>query len=402
MTVSPGLVLALTGLHAEGDVVRSLTGAHAPARISRRVTDVVGLLAACGAGLADGALVAARFPGLDAGVLQRLRDAGVMCWGIVDPEDDDGHQLLRDRGLPVAVVGGDVASAMRALIEERAGTPNSPGATAGSLIVVTGPAGAPGRSTVALNVAAECPEALLVDADPSAPSLAFQLDLDPAATGILAASRAAQLGVLTPPALLAASQAAGDGLHVVTGVAAPARVGELDGVRGSALWQAATGTGLPVIVDAGAFPSPQAPALLAGALAAAGVVVVVADPSALGIRRLVSGYADLASQTSAPIILVWNRLVAGRSATLGRRPLERLRPVHEALGAAAVTGLPWDPHAAAALDGHGGSLGTRAPKSVLRAAIRGLAGDLVRSPVLPSRGSTTEQGPSVYGKRGAL
>ena len=189
-------VLALTGLAAEPAVVTHL-GVGGPAL--RRVTDVVELLAVAQPAVADGLLVSARFPQMSRDVAFRLARSGIPVWGLVDPGDDVGERMIRDWGITAVTVraGADVD----ALLAD-ARPPQSRDAAGGLMVAVTGPAGAPGRSTVALNLAAEwAPRVLLVDGDSAAPSLGFQLGLPAGAPGTHGAGREAALGRLTEPVL---------------------------------------------------------------------------------------------------------------------------------------------------------------------------------------------------------
>lgn len=373
-------VLALTGLQAEGTVVRALGRQTSPAGIARRVTDVVELLAVAGAGLADGVLVAARFPQFGADVALRLARDGVPCFGIVDGPDDQGEQQLRDWGVPVVrLAGGDdpasvIERALAGVVPEPA--PASPAAT---IIAVTGPAGATGRTTVAVNLAAEAAgECLLVDADLVAPSVGFHLDLDASAAGLLAACRMGEQARLQPASLAALAHPAGPGLRVLAGVPAPERVVELRAAGYEALWRAAAGLPGSVVVDCGAFPAlpAEAGALRAAVLARAAHVVIVARPSALGVRRLLDGHPDVVAQAAGRVTVVWNGVAGGRA---GRTQLRRLHDATAALRPPPrVAALPWDPAAATACDARPGPLATVARRSPLRAAIAQLAADLAR------------------------
>lgn len=377
MTGGPHYVLALTGLRAEGDLVRAMGRPGSPVGIARRVTDVVELVAVGTAGLCDGVLVAARFPQFGTEVALRLARHGVPCFGVVDAGDDVGERQVRDWNVPVVTVrpGDEPSSALeRALAAFGPGPVAAPPEEAATLVAVTGPQGSTGRTTVAVNLAADVPgPCLLVDADLVAPAIGFCLDLDATAAGLLGACRMGEQARLDPAALLALAHRAGPGRRVLPGVPAPERVAELRAAGYEALWRAAAGTRGAVVVDCGAFPAVPAEtgALRAPLLARAHHVIVVASPTALGVRRLLDGYRDLATQTAAPVVVVWNGIRPGRA---GRAQLGKLAAAAATLRPPPTSaGLPWDPAAADASDARPGPLSVTAPRSPLRAAIAQLA-----------------------------
>lgn len=360
----PSVALAVTGLRTEPELRALLTGPV------RQVHDVVELLGTCGAGLADLALVSARFPDFGSDVARRLAALGVPVYGVVDSDDDAGSRRLRDLRIPVLRVDG-AGPLRRILTGER--DPVSQARRPGPLIVVTGPPGSTGRTTVAINVAAELPRSLLIDADPVAPAIAFHLGLAAGASGILGASRLAEHGRLSPRGLLALAHRV-DGSHaVLTGLSRPERLVELRTGGAQGLWRVAAAMPLPVLVDAGALPGRTA--LHRSLYAAADRIVVVAAPSALGIRRLSDASPIVPALSAAPVTVVWNGLPSGRA---GRRQLHRLqRVVAELAAEAAGVGLPRDPGAAAANDVTPGALAVVAPRSALRSALGRLAASLV-------------------------
>ncbi len=104
------------------------------------------------------------------------------------------------------------------------------------LIAVWGPAGAPGRSTVAIELAVELSRGgrhvALVDADSHAPSLALALGLADEAPGFAAACRQAELGGLDGRELTRISAPLGTaGVDVLTGLNRPSRWPELSAPR---------------------------------------------------------------------------------------------------------------------------------------------------------------------------
>ena len=120
-----------------------------------------------------------------------------------------------------------------------------------AIIAVWGPAGAPGRSTVAIELAVELARGGrhvgLVDADTHAPSIALALGLADEAPGFAAACRQAELGGLDARELTRISAPLGrTGVEVLTGLNRPSRWPELSDARvAAALARAASGPTTP-------------------------------------------------------------------------------------------------------------------------------------------------------------
>lgn len=100
----------------------------------------------------------------------------------------------------------------------------------GGILAVWGTSGAPGRSTVALNVAAVLArdrQVILVDADTAAPSVAHMLGLPVDAPGLAALSRFAARGALGEDEVGRALVPVTEGLSVLTGLSLPQRWNEV-------------------------------------------------------------------------------------------------------------------------------------------------------------------------------
>ena len=120
-------------------------------------------------------------------------------------------------------LAGDLAASPEPAAPETS-TPHHP-----RVVAVWGPAGAPGRTTVAIELAVELARggrrAALVDADTHAPSIALQLGLADEGPGFAAACRAAQLGGLDARELARISTPLGrTGVDVLTGLNRPVAV----------------------------------------------------------------------------------------------------------------------------------------------------------------------------------
>jgi len=256
---------------------------------------------------------------------------------------------------------------------------------------VWGPAGAPGRTTVALNLAGELAargeSALLVDADTYAASVAQCLALLDESAGIAAAVRAANQGVLDAQRLAALAPFAAPGLRVLTGLPRPQRWPELRPSSLSVLWDRAREIAAWTVIDCGfclevdeelSFDTsaPRRNGATLSALAAADVVLAVGSADPVGLQRLVRGLMDLRETLppgTGPRVVV----TRVRASAVGASPLHR---VSDALaryaGVSDVLGIPDDPAACDAALLAGRTLAESAPASPARRAIAALAADL--------------------------
>ncbi len=158
-------------------------------RLVRRCVDVADLLALADSELAGAALVHIELSGLDADAVHRLERAGV-CVAAVEADEE------RCRGLGIA---RRLALGALDVLTRDPITPSDDGTRdRGSVLAVWGPAGSPGRSTVALGIAAASAakgiDTVLVDGDTYGGSLAQMLAVLDDVSGLMAACRAANNG----------------------------------------------------------------------------------------------------------------------------------------------------------------------------------------------------------------
>jgi len=235
--------------------------------------------------------------------------------------------------------------------------------TRGSVTVVWGPNGAPGRTTVALalaaSLAARGTRVALVDADTHAPSIAQRLDLPEEAPGFPAACRQTDYGVLDGHELTRLSVPVDIGEHpleVLTGINRPARWPELSAGRVAEALDVARDWSDHVVVDVGApletdeeivsdIDAPRRNQATLAALAAADTVLAVAAADPVGIARMVRGLARLDEVAPAsPRRVLVNRM---RQATFGIDARRQVRQTFEQYAAGEETWfLPDDPRAA--------------------------------------------------------
>jgi MinD-like ATPase involved in chromosome partitioning or flagellar assembly len=267
---------------------------------------------------------------------------------------------------------------------------------------VWGPPGAPGRSTLAIQLAVELSRTgrhtALVDADTVAPSLSLLLGLSDDDPGIAAACRRAELGALDVAELTRLSatvDTSGGTIEVLGGINRPSRWPELSGPRLTAALQACRGWAQETIVDVSAafdaddeatydLTGPRRHAATAAALVEADTIIAVASADPLGISRFLREHAELRRITGpAPVMVVVNQLRAG---PLGldargqiRRTLERFAGITD------VSFVPFDQRAADAALLHARPIADVVPRSPLVAGVRRLAARLS-----PAAGATAD------------
>ena len=261
------------------------------------------------------------------------------------------------------------------------------------VIAVWGPHGAPGRSTLAIQLAVELSRrerrTALVDTDTVAPALALLLGLSDDAPGVAAACRRAERGALDSAELtrLATTVATGGGdIEVLPGINRPSRWPELSSTRLRATLGACREWSEETVVDvAAAFDAdeevtydlagPRRHAATTASLNEADLIIAVASADPLGISRFVREHAELRRLTApAPVVVVVNQV---RPGPLGidargqvRRTLERFAGITD------VVFLPFDQRAADAALLHARPMTDVAPRSPFLAAVRRLASTL--------------------------
>ena len=281
----------------------------------------------------------------------------------------------------------DVLSSAPGRTPVRAGTPERP-----RVLAVWGPAGAPGRTTMAIELAIELARGGrhvgLVDADTHAPSMALALGLADEGPGFAAACRQAESGSLDDRELTRISTPLGrSGVDVLTGLNRPSRWPELSEARVSAALRACRGWADYTVVDVASslerdeeimsdLEGPRRNAATLAALGTADLVVAVAGADPVGVSRLLRAHGELRQAVGAtPIVVVANRL---RPGALGidargqvRRTLERFGGIGE------VWFLPQDPRSADAALLSSRPIAEVAPKSPLTLAVRRFVGEAI-------------------------
>lgn len=312
--------------------------AHPGVVVLKRCVDVDDLLATVTSGQADVAVISLDAPGLDPGSVAHLRRHAVRPVAVTSSrsEDLDVREHAQRLGIAAVVGAGELATLPSVVtsVEDVADTrvrdvPPPVGLAAedapaeGRLVVVWGPAGAPGRTTVAVNLAWEVARrrtaVVLADLDPYGGAVAQQLGILDEVSGLLSASRLAVAGQLDER-FVSVCRGVGDHLAVVTGLPRADRWREVRPAQVDQLLERARGHG-DVVVDTG-FSLEDDPgadlggrpgrnALTLAALEQADEVVVVGSADPVGLARLARGLVDLRDQTAGvPVRAVVNRMRA--------------------------------------------------------------------------------------------
>ncbi len=312
--------------------------AHPAVVVLKRCVDVDDLLASVTSGQADVAVVSLDAPGLDPASVAHLRRHAVRPVAVTAARSDDldVREHAQRLGISAVVGSGELATlpTVVATVEEvdtrvreagveLAAPAQGSGGTddGGRVVVVWGPAGAPGRTTVATNLAWEVArrgvDVVLADLDPFGGAVAQQLGILDEVSGLLSASRLAGSGELDDR-FGSVCRGIGDHLAVVTGLPRADRWREVRPAQVDQLLERARRSG-HVVVDAGFCLEDDAGSDLSGrpgrnaltlaALEQADEVVVVGAADPVGLTRLARGLVELRERAAGgPVRVVVNRM----------------------------------------------------------------------------------------------
>ncbi|MCJ8506186.1 P-loop NTPase [Kocuria flava] len=404
-------------------LVDGLERLHGPVTVVRRCLDLAELLAAARTGLARAVLVAEGAEELTASLAEQLRLGGAVLLVL------EGHDARRVAALGAVVVpeaagpeetarlveeavadgarapgtagyaevgaatgGGAVPDGAATRAGEDAAEPPAATGPRGPVVAVWGPTGAPGRTTVAVNLAAELAllgrETVLLDADTYGPSVAASLGMLDEAAGLAQACRLAEQGRLDGAALrrtVADVAVAGRTLGVLTGLTRQDRWPELRSGAVATVLEASAREYAATVVDCGfaleadeelSFDTlaPRRHAAALTVLERAEVVVAVGAADTVGIPRLLKALPEaVAAAPQARLLVVVNKV---RRAAAGRDPELAVREAWARYGPGGAPGLflPWDPGTLDEALLAGAVLAESAPGAPVREALRGAAG----------------------------
>jgi MinD-like ATPase involved in chromosome partitioning or flagellar assembly len=326
------VVVVAAGAAWESPVL-ALVAARNGMVVLKRCVDVDEALATCSAGQADAAVVALDAPGLDPTAVDVLHRHGVRVVAV--GREDEAARTRAGRIGVDALVGDDDLELLPDALEaaedaaaydeipagSRLAEGPSPLDPPGRTLVVWGPTGAPGRTTVAVAVAALLARrglrTTLVDADPYGGSVAQHLGILDEVSGLLSAARLTGEGTLESR-VGTVQRAIDDRLTVVTGLPRAERWVEVRAGVVEHLVEV-TRTAGHVVVDTGFGleddPSadfgvrPGRNQLTLGALEVADELLVVGTADPIGLSRLARGLVDLRERCpGVPLRVVVNRM----------------------------------------------------------------------------------------------
>lgn len=380
------------------------------ARVVRRCADLAETLAVADAGIGDVILIDLSVRGLGRDAIASLsRDAAVVGIRPDDAVERTGLGLphVVPAGAPVeeilAVVAAAVTGEERVELEYEDRRADGSHAPRGRLVAVWGPTGAPGRSTIAVNLAAEAAaagqETVLVDADTYGPSQSQILGVLDEAPGVVAAARAHDRDTLDAETLDSLLPLVQPRLRLLSGIGVPARWAELRRSAMDGVWSALVRRGGLVVADVAPVleedeelsydtTAPQRNAAAISALEAADAVMAVVAADPLSITRLLRDHGRLAELGVTELHVVVNRVGAPVPGDRVRELIETRIPV------SSLTLLPDDPVACRTAAWDGALLAEAAPRSGLRKGLRQLAASpaLLGARAPSARGRKTVRG----------
>lgn len=402
--------------------------------VARRCADVADLLAAAGAGIGTHAVVSSDLPHLERDVVDQLHRLGTVVLGLIAPGDEPGERRLRQLGvsevIPAEASVAEIEQAVAAtghaprpadlgpgsddldarldaaldgdldavrLGDDRPEDPDD-GPRRGAVVAVWGPIGSPGRTTVAVTLAAELAAqgtaTLLIDADTYGGSVAQVLGLLDDTPGLATAARAAEQGTLDVPGLTRRAPEVAPGLRVLTGLPRADRWPEVRDAAMEHILEISRLVADVVVVDCGfsieadeelSFDTaaPRRNATTLTTLEAADHLVLVGSGDPVGLQRIVRALGELALVPAPPPVIAVNKV---RASAAGPRPASAIRDVLSRFsGVEELTIIPDDRDACDAAMLAGRSLVEHAPSSPARQAVTELARRLFPDRVAPPR-----------------
>jgi MinD-like ATPase involved in chromosome partitioning or flagellar assembly len=401
-----GALLAIGDLDLEAAVLSRLEAVPG-VRVVRRCVDVPDLVAYAASRQADVALVALPMPGLSADLVDRLGELGISVVGVHADRDDGDAAMLGRIGVEAVLTPAEmqqVPAVVQRLREDRVtddGTRSAglddpvdldAGLARGRVLAVWGPAGGPGRSTLALGLAQAMVRlrlvTVLIDADVYGGAQAQLLGLLDESSGLLAACRGANLGQLTADVLARHTVEATPGLRVLTGLPRADRWNEASPVLVRSVLSAARSMADTVVVDCGFSlerdeevmydtTTPRRNGATLEVLGGADSVLVVGSADPVGLGRLIRALEELRDSVPgvAPYVVV-NRM----RPTLGWDAEEVRELVRRSSGLDVQAVLPDDPAACDRAVAQGRGLLECAPDSRLARSLVRVASELAGVP----------------------
>ena len=291
-------------------------------------------------------------------------------------EEDTGQDRLRGRE-PAAA---DTPEPVLPVAASPAGDERG-----GRVVLVWGPHGAPGRSTVAASLAhglAACGGAILVDADVEAPSLVQLLGMPEDSSALAGAARLATHGRLDAESFRRILAPVGDGLFLLGGLGRSGRWRELPPASMTEVWAQCRRAVAWTVVDVAGGPAdddvddftlePGRGAVTADLVSHADVILVVGGADPVGVRRLLQLLDEMGASMNPAgrVEVVINRV---RASAAGPSPQQALREALARFGGLEdIVLLPDDAATADACLLQGCTVLEQAPASALGKALSAL------------------------------
>ncbi|MBA3233366.1 MAG: chromosome partitioning protein [Propionibacteriales bacterium] len=413
------MLVAVGPFFTEADLLEVLSGPDL--HVVRRCVDVADLVAVAATRQARVAVVASQLRGLDATTVARLALEQVGVVGVTATADSADEAQLRALGIELVVVASAPGGVVEAIAEararvsdkppvrgggvavhdraefghERRGMASSPSPSddagagpRGRVIAIWGASGSPGRSTLALGLAAGLAElgapTTLVDIDVYGGTAAQLLGLLDESSGLLAATRQANLGAFGAAELARHARSLSPTLRVLTGLPRADRWTELRPALLRRLLEAARTLSAFTVLDCADSletdedvsydtTAPRRNGATIAALELADTVVAVGTADPVGLGRLIRAVTELADTVTheRPVVVV-NRM----RGSLGWSEDEIASTLRHTVGVDRVTFLPEDQAACDRAVAHGRTLCEAAPSAKLTKAVRALAADI--------------------------
>ena len=255
----------------------------------------------------------------------------------------------------------------------------------GRIVLVWGPHGAPGRSTVSASLAhglAACGGAILVDADVEAPSLVQLLGMPEDSSALAGAARLATHGRLDAESFRRILAPVGDGLFLLGGLGRSGRWRELPPASMTEVWAQCRRAAAWTVVDVAGGPAdddvddftlePGRGAVTADLVSHADVILVVGGADPVGVRRLLQLLDEMGASMNPAgrVEVVINRV---RASAAGPSPQQALREALTRFGGLEdIVLLPDDAATADACLLQGCTVLEQAPASALGKALSAL------------------------------
>ena len=391
MTAPATLVSAAGAAPWEAALVGGLLARHSGVQVLARCFDVPQVLAAVSRVRPDVVLVGHDLESLDREVVATLARHVTAVVGAYPAGDPSAVRRLIDIGCVRAVPHDldplDLAGLVRDLAGRPPGVADPDPPPPGRLAAVWGPTGAPGRTTVAVEVAAalaaEESPVLLIDGDTYGASVAQALGLSEHPSLITALHEAA-VGAFGPDELLPHCAHAGGGLRVLAGPSRAdlwpeVRQASLEAVidaarRGFDLTVADVGFCLEEDEELSFNGAPLRRNLAARVLLTqADLVVGVCRADPVGVRRYLDALPAVADVSGGPLVTVVNR---SPGFVPGRQKMELSLALERHTGMPPLGFVPHDPAVEQSL-WEGRPVGRARPRTPAARALASVAGSVL-------------------------